>query len=94
LRNQTDESPEIPVRFSLQWDLQPGFNETYETFYDEIVNVNSGQCLTAHRTVGKPTYQWPCSGATNQQWNILEHHYEWVRPLPGLPHLVLRRERE
>ena len=34
----------------------------------EVVNVNSGQCMTTDGIAGDPVEQQPCIGALNQEW--------------------------
>jgi len=47
------------------WTFSPdgGTNNTYE-----IINANSGQCLTTDGRAGDQVYQWPCEGGTDQLW--------------------------
>jgi len=47
-----------------EWTFSPdGGANTYE-----IINVNSGQCLTTDGVAGDQLYQLPCSGSQIQQW--------------------------
>jgi hypothetical protein len=47
-----------------QWTFSPiGGNNTYE-----IINVNSGMCLTTDGVAGDQLYQLQCSGSQIQQW--------------------------
>jgi hypothetical protein len=56
--------PGAPV---IQWYGNFGTNQRWNiqdvsgTPYEEIVNQNSGQCLTTDGTPGHWLYQWPCS---------------------------------
>jgi len=47
-----------------EWTFSPiGGPNTYE-----IVNVNSGMCLTTNGVAGAQLYQLPCAGEQEQQW--------------------------
>jgi hypothetical protein len=47
-----------------QWTFSPdGGTNTYE-----IVNVNSGMCLTTDGVAGDQVFQMPCNGGQIQQW--------------------------
>ena len=35
----------------------------------EIINQNSGQCLTTDGVAGDQLYQWPCNGSGQQLWS-------------------------
>jgi hypothetical protein len=53
-----------------KWDFLRMYNGTAE-----IVNVNSGQCITTDGIAGDPVEQQPCIGAENQEW--------WTNFSPG-----------
>jgi hypothetical protein len=63
--------PGAPV---ILWEANGGANQQwtfaptggYQTY--EIINVNSGQCLTAYPAAGDQVYQWPCYEDPEQQW--------------------------
>jgi hypothetical protein len=72
------QSPNGPV---IQWPLNPfnpGRNQQWyivptDGGWAELVNRNSGQCLSAGYTYtqpGAPLVQYPCFGGTNQQWYL------------------------
>jgi hypothetical protein len=46
-----------------KWDFQQMPNGT-----KQIINANSGQCLTTDGIAGDGVYQQPCSDALNQEW--------------------------
>ena len=58
----------------VQWYLNGGANQKWniQNLSDgnkEIVNANSGQCLTTDGVAGHGVYQFPCVGAKSQEWN-------------------------
>jgi hypothetical protein len=63
--------PGAPV---IDWWADSGANQewtfsttgAYDTY--EIINYNSGQCLTAYPAPGDQVYQWPCNDGPAQQW--------------------------
>jgi hypothetical protein len=62
-----------------QWTLNGGGNQVW-TFSPvsggfQIINRNSGQCLTTDGVAGDTVYQFPCVGATSQTW--------WTSITPG-----------
>jgi len=46
-----------------RWDFHPMPDGS-----QEIINNNSGQCLTTDGVAGDPVYQYPCNGYINQEW--------------------------
>jgi hypothetical protein len=58
----------------IQWYANGGANQAWTfaslggTTY-EIVNVNSGQCLSTDGVAGDAVVQLPCSGALGQRWS-------------------------
>jgi hypothetical protein len=57
--------------------------------YYEIINKNSGQCLTTDGVAGHTLYQWPCGGASLQLWQVPPTFYgntaSWIKnPATGL----------
>ena len=58
----------------IQWYANGGANQAW-SFYSlggttyEIVNNNSGQCLTTDGVAGDAVVQLPCSGALGQRWS-------------------------
>ncbi len=63
--------PGAPV---IDWFANGGANQEW-TFYSyggnntyEIVNVNSGMCLTTDGVAGDQVFQMPCNGSSTQQW--------------------------
>jgi hypothetical protein len=58
----------------VQWYLNGGANQkwNFQQLSDgnkQIINVNSGQCLTTDGVAGDGVYQYPCLGYTSQEWN-------------------------
>ena len=61
-----------------QWYWNGGYNQDWfviptDSGYAEIVNRNSGQCLSVSGdsyNPGTPLVQWPCTGDYSQQWFI------------------------
>ena len=59
----------------IQWYLNGGANQRWDFAqtadgYKQIINVNSGQCLTTDGRAGDGVYQSPCvTGALNQEWS-------------------------
>jgi hypothetical protein len=57
----------------IQWYANGGANQVW-SFYSfggntyEIVNGNSGQCLTTDGVAGDPVVQLPCNGGLGQRW--------------------------
>ncbi|TWP37294.1 RICIN domain-containing protein [Leekyejoonella antrihumi] len=64
-------APGAPV---IDWWSNGGANQAW-SFIDagggsyEIVNQNSGQCLTTDGVAGDQLYQYPCWGGWSQLWN-------------------------
>jgi hypothetical protein len=58
-----------------KWDFQPMPDGT-----DEIIDVNSGQCLTTDGIAGDGVYQDPCVGEDNQEWwtNLQPVGFYWI----------------
>jgi hypothetical protein len=62
----------------IQWTWNGGYNQDWfvvptDSGYAEIVNRNSGQCLTVagdSNQAGTSLVQWPCTGDYSQQWYI------------------------
>jgi hypothetical protein len=60
----------------VQWWFNGGANQRWNINRvadgnSQIINVNSGQCLTTDLTAGDGLYQFPCvTGAVTQEWNI------------------------
>ncbi|HEY7010333.1 MAG TPA: RICIN domain-containing protein [Jatrophihabitantaceae bacterium] len=59
----------------VQWTWNGGHNQDWyvlptDSGYAEIVNRNSGQCLTAVGGAGAQVVQYPCYGWTTQQWYL------------------------
>ncbi|MFB9238731.1 RICIN domain-containing protein [Plantactinospora siamensis] len=56
----------------IQWSGNGGANQIWKFVptggYYEIVNQNSGQCLTTDGVAGDQTYQFLCTGADTQLW--------------------------
>jgi len=76
-------SPSAPViTWTMDADTEPGqgYNQDWEFIespyapgWYNIVNRNSGQCLTVEyntSTPGNPLVQYPCNGGSNQLWNM------------------------
>jgi hypothetical protein len=63
--------PGAPV---IQWLRNGGSNQRWNFValsngYEQIVNQNSGQCLTSDGVAGHWVYQWPCDNSNpHQQW--------------------------
>jgi hypothetical protein len=62
--------PGAPV---IQWYGNAGANQRWNFVQladgnEEIVNQNSGMCLTSDGMAGHWVYQWPCSGYAQQEW--------------------------
>jgi len=64
--------PGAPV---IDWYANGGSNQVWS--FDsvgssgntyQVVNQNSGMCLTTDGVPGDQVYQWPCTGGANQQW--------------------------
>ncbi|GAA1988316.1 RICIN domain-containing protein [Catenulispora subtropica] len=68
--NGASQSPGAGV---IQWYANGGANQVW-SFYSfggntyEIVNGNSGQCLTTDGVAGDPVVQLPCNGGLGQRW--------------------------
>jgi Ricin-type beta-trefoil lectin domain-like len=68
-------SPGAPA---IQWTWNGNLNQDWyvvptNSGYAEIVNANSGQCLSVagnSTNPGTPLIQWPCWGGYGQQWLI------------------------
>jgi hypothetical protein len=62
-----------PYAGVIDWVPNGGLNQVW-TFYPfggneyEIVNANSGQCLTTDGTPGHQVFQYPCDGRGGQHW--------------------------
>ncbi|HUN32233.1 MAG TPA: RICIN domain-containing protein [Trebonia sp.] len=63
--------PGAPV---IDWYADGGANQEWTFLPDggtntyEIINANSGQCLTTDGVAGDQLYQLPCAGGPIQQW--------------------------
>jgi hypothetical protein len=55
-----------------QWTVNAGANQiwTFQPYGGgyEIVNAQSGKCITTDSTPGDTVYQWTCEGGTAQIW--------------------------
>jgi hypothetical protein len=62
----------------IQWTWNGGHNQDWyilptDSGYAELVNRNSGQCLSVGNnsySAGQQLVQYPCYGGANQQWNL------------------------
>jgi Ricin-type beta-trefoil lectin domain-like len=57
----------------IQWSLTGGANQKWDFQHlpdgnQQIINANSGQCLTTDGVAGDGVYQFPCVGALSQEW--------------------------
>jgi Ricin-type beta-trefoil lectin domain-like len=57
----------------IQWFANAGSNQRWNFVQqpdsnEEIVNQNSGMCLTSDGVAGHWVYQWPCGGYPQQEW--------------------------
>jgi Ricin-type beta-trefoil lectin domain-like len=57
----------------IQWLANVGSNQRWNFVQqpdgnEEIVNQNSGMCLTSDGVAGHWVYQWPCAGYPQQEW--------------------------
>ena len=66
---------QVPDTHVLQWTWNGGHNQQWYVLptdggYAEIVNRNSGQCLSIYGNSAGPAplVQYPCFGGANQQW--------------------------
>lgn len=62
----------------IQYSLTGGANQKwdFQNLPDgnaQIVNANSGQCLTTDGVAGDGVYQFPCVGALSQEWSTGLH---------------------
>ncbi len=62
----------------IQWSLNGGANQKWDFQHladgnQEIINANSGQCLTTDGVAGDGVYQFPCVGALSQEWSTDLH---------------------
>ena len=53
----------------IQWGSDNGSEQQWAVNGSEIVNENSGMCITTDGVAGDPLTQQPCSGSGYQVWN-------------------------
>jgi hypothetical protein len=66
---------QAPYNPIVQWTWNGGHNQDWyvlptDSGYAEIVNRNSGQCLSDFGGAGAQVIQYPCYGWTSQQWYL------------------------
>jgi hypothetical protein len=70
----------------IQYTLNGGANQQWmniptDNGWYEIVNVNSGKCLTVDHVdgvQGRGLIQWPCQGGAGQQWYQQSGGYQYI----------------
>jgi len=69
----------------VQWSLS-GDNQVFTLqpsgSHFELINRNSGKCMTTNGVAGAQLFQWDCSGAANQLWDtsLTPNGYNyWIR---------------